>query len=78
MKSAGVRYEFKHELLTYKKSNKWGQRKYSRTFHVVLCLLYTYWDIQHFCSLFISNLSKMLKFAAATHREMTLNQASAY
>ena len=40
------------------------------TFQVVLCLLYTYWDIRHFVSLFISNLSKMLKFAA-THREMT-------
>ena len=36
------------------------------TFHVVLCLLYTYWDIHHFGGLFILNLSKMLKFAA-TH-----------
>ena len=35
-----------------------------RTFHVVLCLLYTYWDIHHFGGLFILNLSKMLKFAA--------------
>ena len=35
------------------------------TFHVVLCLfMYTYWDSHHFGSLFISNLSKMLKFAA--------------
>ena len=34
------------------------------TFHVVLCLLYTYWDIHHFGGLFILNLSKMLKFAA--------------
>ena len=40
------------------------------TFQVVLCLLYKYWDIHHFGSLFISNLSKMLKFAA-TYREMT-------
>ena len=36
------------------------------TFHVVLCLLYTYCDIHHFGGLFILNLSKMLKFAA-TH-----------
>ena len=35
-------------------------------FHVVLCLLYTYWDILHFGGLFILNLSKMQKFAA-TH-----------
>ena len=40
------------------------------TFHVVLCLLYRYWDIHHFISLFISKFSKMLKFTA-THREMT-------
>ena len=40
-------------------------RKYrTSTFHVVLCLLYTYWDIHHFGGLFILNLSKMLKFAA--------------
>ena len=37
---------------------------YASTFHVVLCLLYTYWDIHHFGGLFILNLSKMLKFAA--------------
>ena len=30
------------------------------TFHVVLCLLYTYRDIHHFGGLFILNLSKML------------------
>ena len=35
------------------------------TFHVALCLLYTYWDILHFGGLFILNLSKMLKFAAS-------------
>ena len=40
------------------------------TFHKLLCLLYTYWDIHHFGGLFISNLSKLLKFVA-THREMT-------
>ena len=34
------------------------------TFNVVLCLLYTYWDIRHFGGLFILNLLKMLKFAA--------------
>ena len=34
---------------------------------LVLCLLYTYWDNHHFGSLFISNLSKMLKFAATHH-----------
>ena len=39
------------------------------TFHVVLCLLYTYWDSHHFGGLFISNHSKILKFAA-THRAM--------
>ena len=40
-------------------------RKYVQsTFHVVLCLLYTNWDIHHFGGLFILNLSKMLKFAA--------------
>ena len=32
------------------------------TFHVVLCLLYRYWDIHHFISLFISYLFKMLKW----------------
>ena len=43
------------------------------TFHVVLCLLYTYWDIHHFGGLFILNLSKMLKFAA-THLPQNDNE----
>ena len=37
---------------------------------MVLSLLYTYWDSYYFCGLFISNLFKILKFAA-THRKMT-------
>ena len=43
------------------------------TFHVVLCLLYTYWDIHHFGGLFILNLSKMLKFAT-THLPQNDNE----
>ena len=53
---------FTHELLTYRKSNEWAQRTSEvsdtkttsahipaqSTFHVVLCLLCTYWDIQLF------------------------------
>ena len=66
-------------LLTYQNSKKWAQRtseisdtKTMSTFHVVLRWLYTYWDISHFSRLFISKLSKILKFAAGNvHREMT-------
>ena len=43
------------------------------TFHVVLCLLYTYRDIHHFGGLFILNLSKILKFAA-THLPQNDNE----
>ena len=43
------------------------------TFHAVLFLLYTYWDIHHFGGLFILNLSKMLKFAA-THLPQNDNE----
>ena len=43
------------------------------TFHVLLCLLYTYRDIHHFGGLFILNLSKMLKFAA-THLPQNDNE----
>ena len=53
------------------KNNEWVNTVRS-TLHVVLCLLYTYWDIHHFGGLFILNLSKMLKFAA-THQEITMN-----
>ena len=74
---------FTHELLTYQKSNEWAPRTSEvsdtktrsahipaqSTFHVVLCLLCTYWDIHHFGSLFF-NLFKMLKFAT-TYCEMT-------
>ena len=52
------------------KNNEWVNTVRS-TLHVVLCLLYTYWDIHHFGGLFILNLSKMLKFAA-THHEITM------
>ena len=52
------------------KNNEWVNTVQS-TLHVVLCLLYTYWDILHFGGLFILNLSKMLKFAA-THHEITV------
>ena len=52
------------------KNNEWEDTIRS-TLHVVLCLLYTYWDIHHFGGLFILNLSKMLKFAA-THHEITM------
>ena len=66
-------------LLTYQNSKKWAQRtseisdtKTTSTFHVVLRRLYTYWDISHFSRLFISKLSKILKFAAGNvHLEMT-------
>ena len=48
-------------------------RKYVQgTFHVVLCLLYTYCDIQHFASFLFQSFQilKLPKYAA-THREMT-------
>ena len=43
------------------------------TFHSVLCLFYTYWDIHPFGGLFILNLSKMLKFAV-THLQQNDNE----
>ena len=46
-------------------------RYHTKYFHVVSCLLYTYWDSHNFGGLFISVLSKMLKFAT-THHQMTM------
>ena len=42
------------------------------TFPVLLCLLYTYWDIHHFPAFYFKSFQnpKMPKYAA-THREMT-------
>ena len=54
------------------KNNEWVDTV-RRTLHVVLCLLYTYWDIHHFGGLLILNLSKMLKFAA-THLPQNDNE----
>ena len=62
--SAANEWDFWH------KNNEWVNTVRS-TLHVVLCLLYTYWDFHHFGGLFILNLSKMLKFAA-THHEITM------
>ena len=63
---------FKQRKIKFKPRKKLKHNIYTvqNTFHVVLCLLSTYWDIHHFGRLFISNLSKMLKFAA-THGKMT-------
>ena len=63
---------FKQRKIKFKPRKKLKHNIYTvqSTFHVVLCLLSTYWDIHQFGRLFISNLSKMLKFAA-THRKMT-------
>ena len=83
MESAGVRY-LSTSCWRIRKSErservrfliqKQRVRKYVQsTFHEVLCLLYTYWDIHHFGGLFILNLSKMLKFAA-THLPQNDNE----
>ena len=74
-------------LLTYQNSKKWAQRtseisdtKTTSTFHVVLRRLYTYWNISHFSRLFISKLSKILKFARwkCTPWNDKENEVSAY
>ena len=70
MESAGVRYLRTSEISDTKTTS--GYYTVRSTLNVVLCLLYTYWDIHHFGGLFILNLSKMLKFAA-THQEITMN-----
>ena len=54
VESAGVRYlrtgcRLKQRCL--QKLNNECVNAVQSTFHVVLCLLYTYWDIQHFASL---------------------------
>ena len=60
-----LRTVFTHELLMYQKSNEWASASnewnfwyksecvntIQSTFHVVLCLLHTYWDTHHFASL---------------------------
>ena len=56
-----------HSFDFWYKNKEWVNTVRS-TLHVVLCLLYTYWDSHHFGGLFILNLSKMLKFAATHHQ----------
>ena len=76
------RMVFTHKLLTYQKSNEWAQRtseisntKHSDCVYKALSMWYCVYYIHTetlviFACLFVSDLSKMLKFAA-THREMT-------
>ena len=75
MESAGVRYlRTSCWRIRYRTSERNEcVHAVQSTFHVVLCLLYTYWDIHHFGGLFILNLSKMLKFAA-THLPQNDNE----
>ena len=82
MESAGVRYlhtscfcirnrtsERSERVRFLIQKQREGKYRTPADLHLVLCLLYTYWDIHHFGGLFILNLSKMLKFAA-THHEI--------
>ena len=82
MESAGVRYlrtSCWHNRNQTSECSNWAKfliqkqvcKYHTKHFHVVLCLLYTHWDSHNFGSFFISNLSKMLKFAT-THCEMTM------